>query len=139
MNKLRSNKYVVAAAYILSIMLCVFGVFYGFTMADPGTGSFAGVNFSPNQVTITGLSIGTICIVIRSLIGPNFREYEMPRPLIILWCVLFFVGALIFSTLRMPDERRVSSGTSIFISGALLPLLLYGGLGIAVNKAGRRK
>lgn len=141
MNKLLSNKYVKEALPIaLCIAMCAFGVWYGFTVTDPGTGSFAGINFSPKQVAVIGLSIGASWMAVRSLIGPNFKEYEMPKSLIILWCVLFFGGGLIFSTLRLPnDSHRAPSGMVIFMSGMLLPFLLYIGLAFFIIEARRRK
>lgn len=137
-NKLHSNKCVQTGAFILATLLLGFFVYIGLTMADPGTGSLAGVNFNPKQVTIAGLSIGTIWVIARVLTGSNFKGYEMPKPVVILWCVLILVGALVFWTLRLPNDGRYSIGTVIFVSGALLPLLLYDVLGIAVNRASHR-
>ncbi len=134
MKNIHSSKYIQTIIYILSTAIIGLVVYYGFIMKDPGTGNLFEFNFNPKQIVLAGLCLGSAWVITRSTKGSNFRPYIMPQALIILWYTLLVIGAVISSTLRKPGDGRISSGAAVFIAGALLPLLLYGVVGMVIKK-----
>jgi hypothetical protein len=134
MNKLAENKTIQALAYILCMLVSMFFVYRGLSMTDPQTGSFMGVSLTPKGVTLAGLGGGIIWLLWRILSGSNFKRFVMPRPAIIIWCIFFFGGMIVARSLREPGDVRYTIGSVIFAMSALLPFLLYGALGVIMNK-----
>lgn len=133
-----TKKYTYQGIQLLILFLCIwvavaYTFYRGLSLSFSETGMLFQLSYNSRHVALAGFVLGLIGVIYRLSLGSIFDRKKLPRNLVIIWGSLILVGSLLTVTLNEPGYSRFATGSILFLSGVLLPVLAYGTLGMFVN------